>query len=58
MDEPHKMAITRLGDRIRVAGTAEIAGYSNRLGPHATDTVRHAISDPFPKGGDIFKAEG
>lgn len=58
MDETHKVAITRLGDRIRVAGTAEIAGYSNRLGPHATDTVRHVISDLFPKGGDVDKAEG
>jgi D-amino-acid dehydrogenase len=58
MDETHKVAITRLGDRIRVAGTAEIAGYSNRLGPHATDTVRHVIGDLFPKGGDLTKAEG
>ncbi|PZX17694.1 D-amino-acid dehydrogenase [Palleronia aestuarii] len=58
MDETHKVAITRLGDRIRVAGTAEIAGYSNRLGPHATDTVRHVIGDLFPKGGDLSKAEG
>ncbi|KJS08949.1 MAG: amino acid dehydrogenase [Hoeflea sp. BRH_c9] len=58
MDETHKVAITRLGDRIRVAGTAEIAGYSNCLGPHATNTVKHVISDLFPKGGDISKAEG
>jgi D-amino-acid dehydrogenase len=27
MDETYKVAITRLGDRIRVGGTAEIAGY-------------------------------
>ena len=58
MDETHKVAITRLGDRIRVAGTAEIAGYSNRLGPHATDTVKHVIGDLFPKGGDLSQAEG
>ncbi len=58
MDETHKVAITRLGDRIRVAGTAEIAGYSNRLGPHATDTVRYVISDLFPRGGDVSQAEG
>lgn len=58
MDETHKVAITRLGDRIRVAGTAEIAGYSSRLGPHATDTVRHVIGDLFPRGGDLGKAEG
>lgn len=58
MDETHKVAITRLGDRIRVAGTAEIAGYNNRLGPHATDTVRYVINDLFPRGGDLSKAEG
>ncbi|MEZ5930872.1 MAG: D-amino acid dehydrogenase [Alphaproteobacteria bacterium] len=58
MDETHKVAITRLGDRIRVAGQAEIAGYSNRLGPHATDTVRYVINDLFPRGGDLSKAEG
>jgi D-amino-acid dehydrogenase len=58
MDETHKVAITRLGGRIRVAGTAEIAGYSGRLGPHATDTVRYVIGDLFPKGGDVSKAEG
>ncbi len=58
MDETHKVAITRLGERIRVAGTAEIAGYSNRLGPHATDTVRYVVNDLFPKGGDLSKAEG
>ena len=58
MDETHKVAITRLGDRIRVAGTAEIAGYSNRLGPHATDTVKHVIGDLFPGGGDLSQAEG
>lgn len=58
MDETHKVAITRLGDRIRVAGTAEIAGYSDRLGPQATATVRHVVGDLFPRGGDLARAEG
>ena len=58
MDETHKVAITRLGDRIRVAGQAEIIGYNKRLGGHATDSVRHVVSDLFPKGGDVSKAEG
>ena len=58
MDETYKVAITRLGDRIRVAGTAEIAGYSNRLGPHATETVRYVVGDLFPRGGDLSRAEG
>jgi D-amino-acid dehydrogenase len=58
MDETHKVGITRLGDRIRVAGQAEIIGYNKRLGSHATDTVRYVVGDLFPKGGDVSKAEG
>ncbi len=58
MDETHKVAITRLGDRIRVAGQAEIVGYSSKLGRSATDTVRFVVSDLFPKGGDVSQAEG
>ena len=58
MDETHKVAITRLGDRIRVAGQAEIIGYSRRLGKTATDTVRYVVSDLFPKGGDVGAAVG
>ena len=33
MDETYKIAITRLGERIRVGGMAEISGYNNNL-PH------------------------
>ncbi|MCL5779051.1 D-amino acid dehydrogenase [Limibaculum sp. FT325] len=58
MDETHKVAITRLGDRIRVAGQAEIIGYNRKLGAHATDTVRYVVSDLFPRGGDVARAEG
>lgn len=31
MDDGRKIAISRLGDRIRIAGTAELAGYDTRL---------------------------
>ncbi len=58
MDETHKVAITRLGHRIRVAGQAEIIGYNAKLGARATETVRHVVSDLFPKGGDVSRAEG
>lgn len=58
MDETFKVAITRLGDRIRVAGQAVIAGYNSKLSSHATDSVRHVVSDLFPNGGDVSKAEG
>ena len=58
MDETHKVAITRLGDRIRVAGQAEIIGYNQTLGRTATATVRYVVSDLFPKGGDVAQAVG
>lgn len=58
MDETHKVAITRLGDRIRVAGQAGLAGYDARLKERATETVRHVVSDLFPRGGDVTKSEG
>ncbi|MER2510606.1 D-amino acid dehydrogenase [Amaricoccus sp.] len=58
MDETHKVAITRLGDRIRVAGQAEIIGYNRKTGRGAFDTVRHVVADLFPKAGDLDRAEG
>ena len=56
MDETYKVAITRLGDRIRVGGTAEIAGYDLRLHQARRDTLEHSVTDLFPDGGDIAKA--
>ncbi len=58
MDETYKVAVTRLGNRIRVAGQAVIAGYNRKLGRNATDSVRHVVTDLFPRGGDVGKAEG
>jgi D-amino-acid dehydrogenase len=56
MDESYKVAITRLGDRIRVGGTAEISGYSNRLDAARRATLDHSLTDMFPRGGDLSKA--
>ena len=56
MDETHKVAVTRLGDRIRVGGTAELAGYSLNLREPRRGTLNHVVTDLFPKGGDISKA--
>lgn len=55
MDETYKIAITRLGDRIRVGGMAEISGYTNDLGEARRRTLEHSVTDLFP-GGDISKA--
>ena len=57
MDETHKVAVTRLGERIRVAGTAELTGYSLDLKPQRRGTVTHVVQDLFPDGGDIAGAE-
>jgi D-amino-acid dehydrogenase len=57
MDETYKVAITRLGDRIRVGGTAEIAGYDLTLRNARRETLEHSVCDLFPKGGDVAKAE-
>ncbi|MCO5149142.1 MULTISPECIES: D-amino acid dehydrogenase [unclassified Shinella] len=55
MDETYKIAITRLGDRIRVGGMAEISGYTNDLGEPRRLTLQHSVTDLFP-GGDVSKA--
>jgi D-amino-acid dehydrogenase len=56
MDESYKVAITRLGDRIRVGGTAEVSGYSNRLDPARRATLDHSLTDMFPRGGNLAEA--
>lgn len=56
MDETYKVAITRLGDRIRVGGTAELAGFSLRLRKPRRETLAHSVSDLFPRGGDLAQA--
>jgi D-amino-acid dehydrogenase len=56
MDETYKVAITRLGDRIRAGGTAEISGYDLRLHASRRATLEHSVGDLFPAGGDLGKA--
>lgn len=56
MDESYKVAITRLGNRIRVGGTAEISGFSTKLYGARRATLDHSLTDLFPRGGDLSKA--
>ena len=56
MDETHKVAVTRLGERIRVGGTAELAGYSLTLREARRATLEHVVRDLFPRGGDVAQA--
>lgn len=55
MDETYKVGITRLGDRIRIGGTAELAGFSHRLRAPRRATLEAALSTLFPRGGDAAK---
>ena len=57
MDESYKVAVTRLGDRIRVGGTAQLSGYDLRLDQSRRETLDFVVSDLFPKGGDLSRAE-
>lgn len=56
-DETYKVVITRLGNRLRAAGTAELAGYDLRLRPKRLATIAHVIRDLFPDAGDVARAE-
>jgi D-amino-acid dehydrogenase len=53
MDEKHKIAITRLGERIRVGGMAEIGGYGVKLTDRRRRTLEHSLEDLFPGAGDL-----
>ena len=57
MDETHKVAVTRLGDRIRVGGTAELAGHDLTLHDARRRTLEHVVTDLFPGGGDVARAD-
>ena len=57
MDETHKVAVTRLGDRIRVGGTAELAGYSMALREARRGTLNHVLTDLFPRAADVARGE-
>lgn len=56
LDESYKVAITRLGDRIRVGGMAEISGYTNDLPIARRATLEHSVGSLFPGAGDLSAA--
>lgn len=57
MDETHKVAVTRLGDRIRVGGTAQLSGFDLHLDAARRRTLEFVVTDLFPRGGDVARAE-
>ena len=57
MDETYKVAVTRLNNRIRVGGTAEIASYNKDLKEKKRANVEFVVNDLFPGAGDTSKSE-
>ena len=57
MDETHKVAVTRLGERIRVGGTAQLSGFDLSLDAGRRRTLEFVVTDLFPHGGDTSRAE-
>lgn len=52
MDETHKVAITRLGSRIRVGGMAELAGFDQTLVMRRRATLEHSLTSLFPRAAE------
>lgn len=55
-DESRHIVISRLGDQLRAAGTAEINGYQTQENKIREDMVLDAVMELFPDCGDAKKA--
>ena len=53
MDERFKVSITRLGQRVRVAGSAEIGGSAVEINDAAIQTLYKVLQDWFPSAGRL-----
>lgn len=51
-DESRFVVVTKLGNRLRAAGTAELAGWDNTLKPARLAPIVHATRSLFPNAAD------
>lgn len=56
-DDENKMVFSRLGNRLRAAGTAQLAGWNTKLEPERTDVIRKNAMSLFPDAGDYSTGE-
>ena len=56
-DEDHKIVFTRLGNRMRVAGTVEFNGYDIEMNEERVNSIYRIAQSLFPNAGDYSKAE-
>jgi len=57
MDERFKVAVTRMGNRLRVAGSAELGGRPERHNRAALDTLYKVLNDWFPGAAHMSQAQ-
>jgi D-amino-acid dehydrogenase len=57
MDERYKVAISRLGHRLRVAGSAEIGGAPQVFNAAALATLHKVLDDWFPGAAQLAKVQ-
>lgn len=55
-DAAKKIVVTRLGNQLRAAGTAEFAGFNHAFDPRRTQMLTQAIATLFPGAANIHDA--
>jgi D-amino-acid dehydrogenase len=56
-DDEHKLVFSRLGERRRIAGTAELNGYDTSLNERRCRAILRRTLELFPGAGDPSRAE-
>ena len=56
-DDKYKLVFSRLGDRLRIAGTAELNGYDRDLNRVRREAIVRRSEELFPGAGDTEQAQ-
>jgi len=56
-DDEYKLVFSRLGDRLRIAGTAEFNGYDRDLNRVRCEAIVRRVEELFPGAGDTETAQ-
>ncbi|MCU0928198.1 MAG: D-amino acid dehydrogenase [Burkholderiaceae bacterium] len=56
-DDEYKLVFSRLGDRLRIAGTAELNGYDRDLNRVRCEAIVSRVEQLFPGAGDAGRAQ-
>ena len=56
-DDEYKLVFSRLGNRLRIAGTAELNGYDRDLNRVRCEAIVRRVEELFPGAGDTTQAQ-